>query len=111
MGPDLSGLSGRDRENLLLQIVDPNASISAGYEDLLIETVDGRSISGVIVQRTDTAVIVRRAGGGEDTILRSSIARLRSLALSHMPEGLEASMTLQDMADLLHYLRTYRGGS
>ncbi len=111
VGPDVSGLSGRDRENLLLQIVDPNASITAGYEDSLIETTDGRSISGVIVQRTDSAVIVRRAGGGEDTILRSSIARIRSLALSHMPEGLEASMTLQDMADLLHYLKTYRGGS
>jgi hypothetical protein len=41
--------------------------------------------------------------------LRSSIVRLRSLALSPMPEGLETGMTLQDMADLLQYLKTYRG--
>jgi putative membrane-bound dehydrogenase-like protein len=111
VGPDLSGVAGRDRENLLLQIVDPNASIVAGYEEYLIETADGRSITGVIAHKTDTAVIVRRGGGGEDTVLRSSIVRLRSLALSHMPEGLEASMTLQGMADLLQYLKTSGGGN
>jgi putative heme-binding domain-containing protein len=110
VGPDLSGVAGRDRENLLLQIVDPNASIVAGYEEYLIETADGRSITGVIAHKTDTAVIVRRGGGGEDTVLRSNIVRLRSLALSHMPEGLEAGMTVQGMADLLQYLKSNRGG-
>jgi putative membrane-bound dehydrogenase-like protein len=109
VGPDLGGITGRDRENLLLQIVDPNASIVAGYEDYLVETADGRLISGIIALKTDTAVTLRRAGGGEDTVLRSSIVRLRSLALSPMPEGLETGMTLQDMADLLQYLKTYRG--
>ncbi len=109
VGPDLAGVSGRDRENLLLQIVDPNASIVAGYEEYLVETADGRSISGVIAHKTDTGIIVRRGGGGEDTILRSGIVRIRALPLSSMPEGLEAGMTVQEMADLLQYLKTSRG--
>ncbi len=106
VGPDLAGVASRDRENLLLQIVDPNASIVAGYEQYLIETVDGRSITGIIAHRTDSAVTVRRAGGGEDTVLRASILRLRALTLSPMPEGLEAAITLQGMSDLLAYLKS-----
>ncbi|MEP6593434.1 MAG: hypothetical protein ABJC51_07070, partial [Acidobacteriota bacterium] len=55
---------------------------------------------------TDSAVTVRRAGGGEDTVLRASILRLRALTLSPMPEGLEAGITLQGMSDLLAYLKS-----
>ena len=104
-------MAGRDRENLLLQIVDPNASIVAGYEEYMIETADGQSITGVIAHKTDTAVIVRRGGGGEDTMLYRELehhAASLTLALAHA-EGLEAGMTVQGMADLLQYLKTYRG--
>ncbi len=41
VGPDLVNLGGRlTKGNLLTQILDPNASIAAGYEEYLIETVD-----------------------------------------------------------------------
>jgi putative heme-binding domain-containing protein len=109
VGPDLAGITGRDRQNLLTQILDPNASIVAGYEDYLIETADGRSITGIIVHRTDTAITVRRAAGDEDTILRAGILRLRALSLSRMPEGLETGITVQGMADLLQFLKRFPG--
>ncbi|MDQ3212598.1 MAG: c-type cytochrome [Acidobacteriota bacterium] len=109
VGPDLGGITARDRRNLLTQILDPNASIVAGYEDYLVETADGRSITGIIAQRTDTAITLRRAAGEEETILRASIRRLRALSLSPMPEGLEAGITVQGMADLLQFLKSFPG--
>jgi putative heme-binding domain-containing protein len=48
---------------------------------------------------------LRRPEGVEETILRSEIDELRSTARSLMPEGLEQSITLQEMADLIAYLR------
>jgi hypothetical protein len=40
------------------------------------------------------------------TILRSEIASLQSQPFSLMPEGLEASINQQDMADLIAFLRS-----
>ena len=48
---------------------------------------------------------LRRAEGVEDTLLRSEIEELRSTGQSLMPEGLEQNINLQEMADLIAFLR------
>jgi putative heme-binding domain-containing protein len=50
------------------------------------------------------SIKLKRIGAPEETILRQNIAKISSSALSLMPEGLEATIPLQDMADLLTYL-------
>jgi hypothetical protein len=50
-------------------------------------------------------VKLRRAEGVEETLLRSEIDELRSTGQSLMPDGLEQSLNLQDMADLIAFLR------
>jgi len=40
------------------------------------------------------------------TVLRNQIATLQSQNLSLMPDGLEAGITLQEMADLISFLRS-----
>ena len=42
-----------------------------------------------------------QGGGVEDKILRGDIREMRAAPLSLMPEGLEQTMTPQDVADLL----------
>ena len=51
---------------------------------------------------------LRRAEGVEDTLLRSEIDELRSTGKSLMPEGLEQNINLQEMADLIAFLREGR---
>jgi putative heme-binding domain-containing protein len=106
VGPDLASVTNRTREDLLLQILDPNAYITPGYEEYIMETTDGRLITGVIAKETATSVTLRRSEGEEDTLLRSNIASLRSSSVSLMPENLETGITLQGMADLLQYLKS-----
>ena len=48
---------------------------------------------------------LRRAEGLEETLLRSEIEELRSTGQSLMPEGLEQTISLQEMADLIAFLR------
>jgi putative heme-binding domain-containing protein len=106
VGPDVVNLGGRlTKGNLLTQILDPNASIAAGYEEYLIETADGRSITGILAEDSATSATLRRKEGHQDSVLRSNIARMRTSTVSAMPEGHEREIDAQQMSDLLEYLQ------
>jgi putative heme-binding domain-containing protein len=109
VGPDLVNLATRRSKGFLMaDIVDPNANIAAGFEEYLIETTDGRTLSGIIASDSATTVRLKRKEGAEDTVLRSNIANLRTSTVSAMPEGLEENIGVADMADLLEYLKSLR---
>jgi putative membrane-bound dehydrogenase-like protein len=107
LGPDLATISGRSKEELLENILDPNANIVSGYEEYTCETRDRRTVSGILVNQNATSVTLRRGPNEEDTVLRSNILELRASMVSAMPEGLERLIDLQQMADLLAYLRGF----
>ncbi|MDP1588269.1 MAG: c-type cytochrome, partial [Prosthecobacter sp.] len=69
------------------------------------ETNDGRTLAGLIASETAGNLTLKRADGGTDTVLRSEIKSLTSPGISLMPEGLEAAITPQQMADLIAYLK------
>ena len=53
-------------------------------------------------------VIITLRGGtenGDETILRQNVAEIRASNVSLMPEGLEQSMSRQEIADVIAYLR------
>jgi putative heme-binding domain-containing protein len=62
-------------------------------------------LQGVIASETAAAIKLRNVGGVEKTIKRSDIKSLKTLNISAMPAGLEKSISRQEMADLLAFLR------
>lgn len=108
VGPDLSSLTNRTRIDLMTQILDPNDNIAPGYEGYVVETTDGRTVSGVMAKESPASVVLRSAGGAEQTILRNNIKAIRPMAISLMPEGWEESLSVEDMADLLDFLKSVR---
>lgn len=104
LGPDLTSLKSAGKESLLANIIDPNAEVAPAYLAYLVETKDGQSHFGLIVDETPQNVILRQAFGQEQTILRSEIVRIQSQGRSMMPEGLEGALDTQGMADLLEYI-------
>ena len=48
---------------------------------------------------------LRRIDGSEVDLLRVDIDKVASLGTSFMPEGLEAAISVQQMADLLAWLK------
>ena len=108
VGPDLSTLEDRSPPTLLIAILDPNREVKPIYVSYDLETVDGQEYLGVVASETANSVTIRRAGGLEDIVLRTRIKSLRSTGLSLMPDGLEAGINVQQMADLLQYLRDFR---
>ena len=66
---------------------------------------DGASVTGIIQNESQNSVTVRPPFGASQTVPRPRIARLLPLDRSMMPDGLEEGLSLQDMADLLEFLR------
>ena len=108
VGPDLSGIAGRAAEALLVDVVDPNREVAPDFTTLSVATRRGQVFAGLLAEETATTLKLRRAEGVEDTLLRTEIDELRSTATSLMPEGLEQNINLQEMADLIAFLREGR---
>ncbi|HEU0037672.1 MAG TPA: dehydrogenase, partial [Verrucomicrobiae bacterium] len=53
VGPDLTGVGRSSLDALLANVIDPNQVVGKGYENVEVETKDGRSVSGRLVEDTD----------------------------------------------------------
>jgi putative membrane-bound dehydrogenase-like protein len=104
VGPAFASMGTRTPETLLMGILDPNREVDPRYLNYHLVTRDGRVLTGIITAETDTAVVLRRADGASDTILRTQIEELNSTGQSLMPDGFEQKINLQEMADLLAFL-------
>jgi putative heme-binding domain-containing protein len=106
VGPELTGLRTRNKEALLMDILDPNRALEPNYANYLVATKDGRVLTGLIASETATSVTLRRAEGVEDTLLRGEIEQMRASGQSLMPEGLERNISQPDMVDLIEFLKS-----
>lgn len=104
-GPDLTSIRNQPAETLLLHIIVPNHEMLPSYTQYEVETKDSRSFSGIILAETPVAVTLKMALGLQETIRRSAILSMTASSLSPMPDGLEASMTRQELADLISFLK------
>ncbi len=105
VGPDLTGMRHQPADALLLHILVPNYEVAPDYQMATLTTTDGRALSGSVAAETDTSVTLRTPAGTEETVLRSAIRSLSSTGASLMPDGLEQTMTRQELADLIAYLK------
>jgi putative heme-binding domain-containing protein len=105
VGPDLLDIRNLPKETILLHIVIPELEIAPNFTCYNCTTKDGRTIVGIMISDTPSAVTLRQALAVDETIPRDQIQTLEASKLSLMPQGLEKAIAPQDMADLLAYLR------
>ena len=91
---------------MLIAILDPNRAVEPQYVNYVAQTKDGQTVSGVVARETGNSVTLRVPGGQEQTVLRADLESFRSTGLSLMPEGLEAGLSPQDLADLIAFVRS-----
>jgi putative membrane-bound dehydrogenase-like protein len=105
VGPDLAAVQNRPNESLLIDVFDPSSTITVGFRAYQVLTKNGKVLTGVLAEETATSVTLRREKGEQDVILRSDIEDMTASAKSLMPDGMEKEISVQDMANLLGYLR------
>jgi len=105
VGPDLFGIRNQPKAAILMHLLVPDHETTPGFTAYVVATKDGRTLTGIISSETPASVTLRQPLGKEDTILRTDIDEISSSKESLMPQGLEKTITRQEFADLLAYLK------
>ena len=105
VGPDLSGIRNQPPDALLLHIVVPDYDITPGYEAYTVLTRDDRTLFGRLESEAPNSITLRDAAGQAHTILRTDVRSMTASTSSLMPSGLDQAMSVQDLADLIAYLK------
>jgi putative heme-binding domain-containing protein len=108
IGPNLATVQNRGPDAMILNVLDPNREVNPQYVNYVVQTKDGRTLTGMISAENATSLTLTRAENSSDTILRMDIEEMRGTGMSMMPEGLERELDIPAMADLLAYLMSLR---
>lgn len=104
VGPDLTIQARRPAVELLGEILDPSQRVSPDYLAYTVVTKSGRVESGLIANETASSITLRKERNQELPIQLSDVEEIKALGKSLMPEGLEKSISQQQMADLIAFI-------
>lgn len=108
VGPDLTEVRGKfGAPELLQQILEPSATILSGYETWIVQDTDGLVHVGFL-RGDGEEVVLEDAQGRRVAIPADEVAVRRQSELSTMPMDVAGTLSAQDLADLLAYLRQER---
>jgi putative heme-binding domain-containing protein len=105
IGPDLASIKNRNKASILLDILQPNRAIADAFELWTVMLTSGKSLSGIITNEGPTSITIKNLAGAEEIKLRQTIKSIKAHELSAMPEGLHNQMSINEVSDLLEYLK------
>ncbi len=105
LGPELTSANRRDRDFLLISLVDPNSVIRKEYVSMIIVTKDGRVLTGLPTVRNEAGVTLVNAKNEPVVIPTREIDELHESPVSMMPVDLYRQLTPQDLRDLFTFLQ------
>ena len=104
-GPDLGSIRNREKASIMTDILNPNRSIAVKYDLWIVTKKNGEKLSGIMSSETSATITLNQLGGQHITIPRADIKMMETAEASAMPVGLEASVSKEQMANLLAFLR------
>jgi len=109
VGPNLSEIGSKlGKDALLVSILDPSAGISHNFETFVAVTDDGKVVSGLLVSKTDSEVVLKDAEAILHTLKLAEVDELKKLSTSLMPADLQKLLSAQDLVDVVEYLTTLK---
>jgi len=108
-GPNLAEVATRSktRVKLIESIIDPNADVEPKYASTRIVTLDGKTITGLLVSESKKEVVIFD-GKEKKAVTLDNIESRTVLKQSSMPEGQVATMSPAEFLDLVEYLSTLK---
>ncbi|HTU21838.1 MAG TPA: PVC-type heme-binding CxxCH protein [Gemmataceae bacterium] len=106
VGPELTHANRKDRDYLLVSIVDPSALIRKEYVSYVVQTTDGRVLTGLMVAQTPGSITLVGAKNERTTIPREKIESIQESPVSLMPENLLRQLKPRQVRDLFAYLQS-----
>ncbi|MFL5340758.1 MAG: PVC-type heme-binding CxxCH protein [Gemmataceae bacterium] len=104
VGPELAGIGGKqNREYLLESIVLPDKQIAKGFDSVVLELTNGKTVTGVLKSEDDKEVKLMTAEGHAIVVPKAQIEERRR-GKSAMPEDLVQKLTRREIRDLVEFL-------
>jgi putative membrane-bound dehydrogenase-like protein len=106
VGPDLTKIGQiRTERDLLESVVYPSASFVRSFEPWIVDTKSGDEYSGVLKKDAPDEVVLATGPETVQRVARADIVEMRPGTVSVMPQGLDQTLTRQDLADLITFLK------
>lgn len=103
VGPDLTGSQRSNLDYVLSNVLDPSAVVAGDYQVTLVQTSDGRVVTGIVKSEDDQTLTLQTATDLV-TLPKAEIDNRKKTATSMMPEGLFGKLTIEQVRDLVVYL-------
>ena len=107
IGPDITGSNRNNLDYLLTNMLDPNAEIPNDYRTTILHTKDNRVLVGVI-RRSEGQSVTIATPAEVVTVAKRDVAAIDPQDFSMMPEGLVLALKVDELRDLVAYLRGSR---
>jgi quinoprotein glucose dehydrogenase len=108
VGPPMNGIgSQKTREYLLESIVLPSAQIAEGYQSVILNLIDGRTVSGVLRAKDKEKYTLVTADDKMLTIPADDVESERP-DKSAMPDDLHKKLSKRELRDVVEFLASLR---
>ncbi|MGQ0635446.1 MAG: PVC-type heme-binding CxxCH protein [Planctomycetaceae bacterium] len=103
IGPDLTGSNRKNLEYLLENLIDPSAQVASNFRVAMVVLESGRVVTGVVVEEAERTLTLQTQDE-RVTIDRREIDEQSDTAQSLMPEGQLATLSDEQVRNLIAYL-------
>jgi putative membrane-bound dehydrogenase-like protein len=111
IGPDLSMIGKKgSKENLYDSLLTPSKAIADQYVSWRLDSDDGQSVTGLLVEETPAKITVRDANGKDYTFNTKDVTKKKD-AKSIMPEDVIKAFSQDELIDVVEYLMTLQTAS
>lgn len=104
VGPELAGIGSKQNRTYLLEaLVLPDKQIAKGFDSIVLELKNGKSVTGVLKTEDANEIKLITAEGQTLTVLKTQIDERRR-GKSPMPEDLHQKISKRELRDLVEFL-------
>lgn len=104
VGPELAGIGAKQtREYLLESLVLPDKQIAKGFDTVVLELTNGKTVTGVLKSEDAKEIKLITPEGQSVTVAKVQVEERRR-GKSAMPEDLHQKVTKRELRDLVEFL-------
>jgi uncharacterized repeat protein (TIGR03806 family) len=109
VGPELTHIGKKyNKAQILENLLDPSKVIEEKYLAYVVQTRDGKTRTGLVLERSREAATLIDAQGNTERIAFKDIEAFEPQRKSLMPDSLLRDLTAEQAADLLAYLESLK---
>ena len=109
VGPDLAEVGKKmGREYVLRSIVDPNAVIAKGYDNVMVTLKNGEIVAGLLSAETADDIALKNPADAKLQRVKKANVKERASLPSAMPPGLGDILGKRALRDVVQYLSTLK---